>query len=127
MTEVMKAPYLKTSLPSPKTSHIMASKLTLPRIPRIGLIRLSVSEVTSVENAPPMMTPMAISIMLPFRAKDLNSSQNFFIKKPLFPKTEARCYPAPQQIYRNTAAVRRARVLPYFFSSLATVWAALSR
>ena len=83
MTAVIKAPYLKTSLPSPKTSHIMASKLTLPRIPRIGLMRLSVSEVTSVENAPPMMTPMAISIMLPFRANALNSSKNFFISRQL--------------------------------------------
>ena len=30
-------------------------------------------------NAPPMITPMAMSIMLPFRAKALNSSRNFFI------------------------------------------------
>ena len=107
MTAVMNAPYLKTSLPSPKTSHIMASKLTLPRIPKIGLMRLSVREVTSVENAPPMITPMAMSIMLPFRAKALNSSKNFFIS--------------------NLLKIQNVDAAFYFFSSFATVWAALSR
>ena len=107
MTAVMNAPYLKTSLPSPKTSHIMASKLTLPRIPKIGLMRLSVREVTSVENAPPMITPMAMSIMLPFRAKALNSSKNFFIS--------------------NLLKIKNVDAAFYFFSSFATVWAALSR
>ncbi len=48
-------------------------------MPMMGLMMLSVKEVTSVENAPPMRTPMAMSIMLPFRAKALNSSRNFFI------------------------------------------------
>ena len=38
----------------------------------------SVSEVTMLVNAPPMITPIAMSITLPRSAKALNSSINFF-------------------------------------------------
>ena len=44
----------------------------------MGLIRFSVSEVTMLVNAPPMITPIAMSITLPRSAKALNSSINFF-------------------------------------------------
>ena len=41
-------------------------------------MRLSVSEVTMLVNAPPMITPIAMSITLLRSAKALNSSINFF-------------------------------------------------
>lgn len=45
----------------------------------MGLIKLSVSEVTMPENAPPMSTPTAISITLPRRANALNCEMKFFM------------------------------------------------
>lgn len=41
------------------------------------LKKLSVSDVTIPEKAPPINTPTAISITLPRSANDLNSSKNF--------------------------------------------------
>ena len=46
---------------------------------RIGLMKLSVKEVTIPEKALPIMTPTAMSMTLPRRANALNSSMNFFI------------------------------------------------
>lgn len=46
---------------------------------RIGLMKLSVKEVTIPEKAPPIITPTAMSMTLPRRANALNSSMNFFI------------------------------------------------
>ena len=46
---------------------------------KIGLIKLSVREVTIPENALPMITPTAMSITFPRSAKVLNSCINFFI------------------------------------------------
>ena len=48
-----------------------------------GLMKFVVSAVTMPVNAPPMMTPTAMSITLPRRANFLNSSMNFFMGKPL--------------------------------------------
>ena len=44
---------------------------------RIGLIKLSVREVTILVKAPPMITPTAMSSAFPRRANALNSSTNF--------------------------------------------------
>ena len=44
-----------------------------------GVKRLSVTAVTILVNAPPMMTPTDMSMTFPRRAKLLNSSINFFI------------------------------------------------
>ena len=69
-------------------------------------MRLSVREVTSAENAPPMITPMAMSIMLP-------SGKGFkFFPKLFHNKTSV-------SLYRQQGLV--------YFSSLATAWAAPSR
>ena len=38
-----------------------------------GLMKLSVSDVTTAVNAPPIIIPIAISIILPLRANSLNS------------------------------------------------------
>ena len=46
---------------------------------RIGLMKLSVKEVTIPEKAPPIITSIAMSMTLPRRANALNSSINFFI------------------------------------------------
>ena len=46
---------------------------------RIGFMKLSVSDVTIPEKAPPIITPTAISMTFPRSAKVLNSSMNFFI------------------------------------------------
>ena len=46
---------------------------------RTGLMKLSVKEVTIPEKAPPIITPIAMSMTLPRRANVLNSSMNFFI------------------------------------------------
>ena len=46
---------------------------------RIGLMQLSVSEVTMLVNAPPMIIPIAMSMTFPRRANALNSAKNFLI------------------------------------------------
>ena len=48
-----------------------------------GMTTFSTREVIRLLNAPPMMTATAMSIMLPFNAKALNSSRIFFIGTPL--------------------------------------------
>ena len=49
-------------------------KSTPPRTsPMIGMKMSSTSEETMVPNAPPMMMPTAMSIMLPLTANSLNS------------------------------------------------------
>ena len=46
--------------------------------PMIGEIILSRSDVTRPENAPPMITPIAISTIFPLIINALKSSKNFF-------------------------------------------------
>ena len=67
---------------------------------KIGLIKLSVSEVTIPENAPPMSTPTAMSITFPRNAKSRNSCKNFFILVRSFPLLQVKCIQrAPKYIY----------------------------
>ena len=42
----------------------------------MGMIMSLVRDVVIVENAPPMITPTAMSITLPLRANSLNSLRN---------------------------------------------------
>ena len=52
-------------------------KFTLPSNAPIGGIRMSLtSDETIFPNAPPMITPTAMSITLPFMANSLNSLKN---------------------------------------------------
>ena len=65
-------------------------KSTPPNIARIGVIISLFSEVTIDVNAPPIITPTAISMALPRAMNCLNSAKNFFISIPI-PQTLSRC------------------------------------
>ena len=65
-------------LPSWIGPRVMAEKSGWPKIaPMMGVIRSSTTLVTIAPNAPPMMTPMAMSSTLPFMANSLNSLSIF--------------------------------------------------
>jgi hypothetical protein len=72
----MNAPILSSAL-----KIVMESPLRRPTLkqPIIGDMMLSSREVTRPVNAPPMITPIAISMMFPLVINVLNSSNNFFI------------------------------------------------
>ena len=57
-------------------------KSTLMRRPRSGMMMSLISEDTIAPNAPPMITPTAMSTTLPFRANALNSDKNFCMFEP---------------------------------------------
>ena len=59
-------------------SHLVRSMPPVSK-PIKGMMMLSTREVVILPNAPPMTTPMAMSITLPRMAKSLNSFRNFFI------------------------------------------------
>ena len=96
--KLMMAP---TKVPRPSTSasvpaassaarSVMFSASVL-RVPKAqassGVMTLVTSEEVIAPNAPPMMTPMAMSMTLPREMKALNSSMNFFmIDAPLLQK-----------------------------------------
>ena len=56
----------------------------LGRDSRMGFRKISITAVTTLPKAPPMMTPTAMSRTLPLAMKVLNSSKNFFMGILLF-------------------------------------------
>ncbi len=70
ITAVMNLPY---AMWAPLISSTKSLKSMPPKIPRIGEMMSSVSEVTIAPNAPPMITPTARSMTLPRMMNSLNS------------------------------------------------------
>lgn len=59
-------------------SALRLVKVTLPvQSDTAGMMMSLTSDVTILPNAPPMMTPTAMSTTLPFMAKSLKSDKNF--------------------------------------------------
>ena len=73
-----------------------------------GLMMLVVSAVTMPVNAPPMMTPTAMSITLPRMTNSLNSDANFFMSRPPRLAFMPRAGAALQQISDHRSARQRA-------------------
>ena len=73
LTKLLAKPYHSAAV------YSGAPPIRLSTVVMTGVMKFSVREVTMPVNAPPMRTPMAMSIMLPRRANALNSSINFFM------------------------------------------------
>ena len=61
-------------------NHVEKSALMMR--PKSGMMMSLIKDVTIAPNAPPMMTPTAMSTTLPFKANALKSEKNFFMFKP---------------------------------------------